>query len=201
MLEMRLDEFCSQLASKAPVPGGGGAAALCGALAAALGQMVAELTLGKKKYAEYEPEMQAAAEQCEQLRLGLLQDIEADARVFEELRPIYALPKEDPARPERMENACRNACAVPLRLMEKCLDVLRLCVRLSRHGALLLASDAGCAAVMARAAMEAACFTLRANTRCMRDGSAQEASAAALLEEGRRLCEEACALVYERLNQ
>ena len=201
MLELRLDEFCTELASKSAVPGGGGAAALCGALAAALGQMVAGLTLGKKKYAQYEAEMQEAAEKGEQLRRSLLQDVEADALVFERLRPIYALPKDDPSRSERMENACREACEVPLGLMEKCLNVLELSELLSRHGSLLLVSDAGCAAVMAYAAMEAAHFTLLANTRCMQDGKKQEAQAAILLEKGKTLRDEICTVAHTRLNQ
>ena len=99
-------EFVEVLASKAPVPGGGGASALVGAVGTALGNMVGSLTVGKKKYADVEDEMYELKAKCDQLQKDFLRLIERDAEVFEPLSKAYGMPKEteeekaEKARPE-----------------------------------------------------------------------------------------------------
>ena len=125
-----MDSFLEDLASSKATPGGGGAAALAGALGAALGSMVVNLTMGKKKYAEHEELLRETLEKTEALRRELKDLIAADAAAFAPLAKAYGLPKNTPAEiaaKERvMEAALADAAAVPLRIMEKGLEGLRL---------------------------------------------------------------------------
>ena len=98
-------EFVRVLASNAPVPGGGGAAALVGAIGTALGNMVGSLTVGKKKYADVEDEILLLKAKCDALQRELLEQIEADAEGFAPLAKAYGIPKEDPSRAETLEAA------------------------------------------------------------------------------------------------
>ena len=122
------NEFVEALASKAPVPGGGGASALAGAVGTALGNMVGSLTVGKKKYAAVEAQMYDLKAKCDNLQKELLALIELDAQVFEPLAKAYGMPKEteeEKAEKARvMEDALNDACSVPVKIMEKCAEAL-----------------------------------------------------------------------------
>lgn len=118
-------EFTTLLGSDAPAPGGGGAAALAGALGAALCTMVASLTTGKKKYAAVEGEIQELLERCKSLQEKLLDMVAADAEGFLPLTQVYGMAKDDPARPAALQAASETACGAPLRMMELCLEALR----------------------------------------------------------------------------
>ena len=104
-LDLSVKDFTEVLASKAAVPGGGGASALVGAIGVALGNMVGNLTVGKKKYADVEEEVYALMDECQALREELLKLIDGDAEVFEPLSKAYGIPKDDPNRAEIMEIA------------------------------------------------------------------------------------------------
>ena len=108
-------EFVEVLASSAPVPGGGGAAALVGAIGTALGNMVGSLTVGKKKYADVEAEIVALKAECDQLQKELLDQVPADAVGFEPLAKAYGIPKDNPDRDRILEEATIVACAVPMK--------------------------------------------------------------------------------------
>ena len=110
-------EFVSALASSAPTPGGGGAAALCGAVGAALCGMVASLTTGKKKYASVEREIQQLLESTNALQNKLLDQVRADAEGFQPLSRAYAIPREDPTRAAALQSAAETACTAPLEIM------------------------------------------------------------------------------------
>ena len=116
------NEFVEVLASKAPVPGGGGASALVGAVGTALGNMVGSLTVGKKKYAEVEDEMWELKKKCDELQKDFLRLIERDAEVFEPLSKAYGMPREteeEKAEKARvMEIVLKDACSVPMEIME-----------------------------------------------------------------------------------
>ena len=107
-------EFVSALASSAPTPGGGGAAALCGAVGAALCGMVASLTTGKKKYADVESEIQQLLKSTNTLHDKLLDQVRADAEGFQPLSRAYAIPREDPTRAAVLQSAAETACTAPL---------------------------------------------------------------------------------------
>lgn len=177
-MDRTLDVFTFELASKTPTPGGGGAAALCAALAAALGSMTANFTLGKKKYAEYDDEMRAIISECAVLRSRTLLLIKADAEAFEPLSRAYAIPKDEPGREAELEKRLLDAAAVPMELARLSHRIMELADILERHGSELMVSDAGCAAAIASAALDSAALNVLVNTRLMKNrGKAAEINA------------------------
>ena len=168
-MEKNVDKFLDDLASSAPTPGGGGAAALCGAVGIALGNMVGNLTLGKRKYAEVQEDIAALNAKAEALRADFLALIDADADAFEPLSRAYGIPKDDPTRGEVMEAALLAAVQPPLEIMRKCVKALELIAEYAAKGSALAISDAGCAAAITRAACEAAALNVFVNTKPMRD--------------------------------
>lgn len=172
-MEKMMDQSCAgfleALASKAAVPGGGGAAALVGAVGAALGNMVGGLTAGKKKYAAVEADIQRLNGRAEALRRELEALVEADAAAFAPLAKAYSIPKEDPSRAGIMAEALEKACAAPLEIMERCAEAIALTEEYAEKGSVLAVSDAGCAALFCKAALEAAGLNVAVNTRLMAD--------------------------------
>ena len=132
------NEFVEVLGSKAPVPGGGGASALVGAVGTALGNMVGALTVGKKKYADVEEEMKELMAKATTLQDELLHLIERDAEVFEPLSKAYGMPREteeEKAEKARvMEIVLKDACSVPMEIMEKCCEAIDLIIHNGRVG-------------------------------------------------------------------
>ena len=167
-------EFVDILSSAVPAPGGGGAAALCGAVGAALCGMVASLTTGKKTYAAVEDEIQQLLSGTKAFQEELLDQVSADAEGFLPLSRAYAIPKDDPARPTALQAASVTACAAPLRIMGLCVDALSAAGRLADIGSRLAVSDAGCAAAILRGALEAASLNVLVNTKTMTDPVAAE---------------------------
>ena len=168
-IELNSREFTDILASKAPVPGGGGASALVGAIGTALGSMVGSLTLGKKKYADVESDITAAMEKADALRSELLSLIDADAEAFEPLSKAYGIPKDDPSRNGIMENALRTACSVPLQIMRAACKVIELQGELADKGSVLAVSDAGVGVICCKAALMGASLNVYINTKSMSD--------------------------------
>jgi len=162
-------KFVEVLASNAPVPGGGGASALVGAIGTALGNMVGSLTVGKKKYAAVESEMIALKEKCDGLQQELLAQIAADAKGFEPLAKAYGIPKDDPNRAAVLEEATVTACKVPVRIMELCCEALDAIAVFAEKGSRLAVSDAGCGAVCCKAALQAASLNVFINTKTLQN--------------------------------
>ena len=194
-MERDIQNFLAALASKAPTPGGGGAAALCGAVGIALGNMVGNLTLGKKKYAEVQEDIAALNAKAESLRADFLALIDADADAFEPLSRAYGIPKDDPTRGEVMEAALLAAAQPPLEIMRKCVKALELIADYAAKGSALAISDAGCAAAITRAACEAAALNVFVNTKPMRDRE----KAGEMNREANELLQQ-CALAREIYN-
>lgn len=165
-------DFAALLASKASVPGGGGAAALAGALGVALCSMVGNFTTGKKKYAAYEEDVQRMLQAGEALRGRLLALVEADAEAFEPLSRAYAIPKDDPNRAAVLEEATRNACKAPLEMVLCCGEALELLEEMLEKGSRLLLSDVGCGALLCKAALESAALNVFVNTGTLADRAA-----------------------------
>ncbi len=201
-MEKNVDKFLTELASSAPTPGGGGAAALCGALGIALGNMVGSLTLGKKKYADVQEDIAALNSRAEALRADFVALIDADAAAFAPLSRAYGIPKDDPARAEIMEAALKRAAEPPLEIMRKCAEALDVIADYAAKGSALAISDAGCAAALTIAAMKAAALNVRINTKSMADREAADkmnAEAAGLYEKYEKEAEEIYQNVYGRL--
>jgi len=166
-------EFTDALASGAPVPGGGGASALVGALGTALGSMVGNLTLGKKKYESVQDDIKAILEKAQLLKEQLLSLVDKDAEVFEPLSKAYGLPKnteeEKRKRDEIMENALRMACSVPVEIMEKAMEAIALHEELATKGSRIAISDVGVGVLLCKSALMGASLNVFINTKLMKD--------------------------------
>lgn len=162
-------EFVTVLASNEPAPGGGGAAALVGAIGTALGNMVGALTVGKKKYADVEAEIVALMKKCDALQTELLDQVPADAEGFLPLAKAYGIPKDDPTRETVLEEATVIACKVPVRIMELCCQALDAIKTFAGKGSRLAVSDAGCGAVIVKSALQAASLNVFINTKTLKN--------------------------------
>ena len=167
-------KFVEVLASNAPAPGGGGAAALVGAIGTALGNMVGSLTVGKKKYAEVEEEIIALKAKCDALQKELLDQVEADEKNFVPLAKAYGIPKDDPNRDQIMEEATIIACGAPVKIMELCGEAMEAIAVFAAKGSRLAVSDAGCGAVCVKAAMQAASLNVFINTKTLKNREVAE---------------------------
>lgn len=165
------NEFVEVLSTKAPVPGGGGASALVGAVGTALGNMVGSLTVGKKKYADVEDRMYELKAKADELQKELLRLIERDAEVFEPLSKAYGMPREteeEKAEKARvMEIVLKDACSVPMEIMERCCEAIDLLVEFGEKGSTLAISDAGVGAACCKAALKGASLNVYINTKSM----------------------------------
>ena len=169
MLDKNLNEFTEAAASKDPVPGGGGVSALCGSLAASLAEMVTNLTTGKKKYAQYETEIQDIMKEAELLRTLLLQSINDDAKAFEPLARAYSMDKNAEGYTEKMESCLKKAAKPPYLIMKYCTRIIELDERLAEIGSKLAVSDAATSVMLAHGAMYGAFMNVKVNTRLMKD--------------------------------
>ncbi len=167
-------EFVTVLASNEPAPGGGGAAALVGAIGTALGNMVGSLTVGKKKYADVEAEIISLQAKCDALQTELLDQVHADAEGFIPLSKAYGIPKDDPNRDSIMEQATLVACKVPVHIMELCCEALQAIKVFAEKGSRLAVSDAGCGAVIVKSALQAASLNVFINTKTLKNREAAE---------------------------
>lgn len=202
-----LSGFTEALASKAPVPGGGGAAALSGAVGAALSSMTASLTIGKKKYADVQPDMEKLLEKAEELRLGLLDLISRDAEAFQPLAEAYGLPHGTPKEQERkekvMEEALHKAAETPYQIMERTAEALVLAREAAQKGSKIAVSDAGCAAVILEGALKAASLNVFVNTKLMKDrafAGELDRKTERLLSENVALAEDVYRLAEEKVH-
>ena len=148
LIETSCADFAAALASDAPVPGGGSAAALAGALSAALGAMAARLSLRRKKTEEERAPLEEDVQIAEALRQRLLSLVDRDAAGFEPLSRAYSLPKEDPEREQKLRAASLAACAAPLELLRCCGETAELLAGLRERVSLMLLSDVGSAAAL-----------------------------------------------------
>ena len=167
-------EFVSVLASDAPAPGGGGAAALVGAIGTALGNMVGSRTVGKKKYADVQDEIIALKAKCDALQTELLNQVEADEVNFLPLAKAYGIPKDDPNRDKIMEDATIIACSTPMKIMELCCEAIDCIAVFAAKGSRLAVSDAGCGAVCCKAALQAASLNVFINTKSLKNRDVAE---------------------------
>lgn len=161
--------FLDALASKAPVPGGGGASALVGALGAALCTMVGNYTVGKKKYAQVEDDVKNLMAKAEDLRARLLALVDVDAAAFEPLSKAYAIPKEDPGREQVMEACLRDAAATPMEILRLSCEAIDLHSEMLEKGSVIMLSDVGTGVIFCQSALQGAALNVKANTKSMTD--------------------------------
>lgn len=190
-VEQNMQNFLDTLSSDAPVPGGGGASAYVAAMGMCLGSMVANLTTGKKKYAEYQGEIDEILGKADGLTKELVACMDKDAEAFEPLSKAYGLPRSTPEeiaeRTAIMEKALVAASEAPLHLMSVIMDSMELLDRLAAIGSRIAISDVGVGIQMAKAALNGASLNVFINTKLMKDRAVAEdmnARANAMLEKG-----------------
>ena len=172
-IEQPLRHFLDKLASKSPEPGGGSVAALTGALGAALVSMVANLTLGKEKYKDVQPQIEALLKESEKVRLEMQDLIQKDTEAYGALSAVYKMPKttdeEKAARSATMQEALKIACQVPLEIGIKSLDVAKLSLRAAETGNVAAVSDAGVAVLLAQACAQSSALNVKINVNSIKD--------------------------------
>ncbi|HVO42641.1 MAG TPA: glutamate formimidoyltransferase [Aggregatilineales bacterium] len=198
-----LADFVNAVASSSPAPGGGAVAALVGTLAAALAEMVAGLTIGKKKYAAVEAEMIELADSARRLRVQLLDAVDRDTAAYAAVMDAYKIDKSNPTRDPAIQGALREAAKVPLQVMQLTLDALALLHRVAEHGNPNAATDAATGAHIALAAMEAAGLNVRVNASNLTDAdhaSKLRVEVDDLLTMGRKLSPDVVATAESRVG-
>lgn len=190
-------EFVDALASKSAVPGGGGAAALVGAIGMALGSMVCNLTIGKKKYAEYEETVKEILNKAGKIEKDLLEMIDKDAECFLPLSKAYGLPKnteeEIRIKEETMEKALKVACEVPISIVRVCFEAIKLHEDLVDKGSKLAISDVGVGVQCLRAAILSGQLNVVININSIKDEeyvNKVKNEVDELVKEGVRICDE-----------
>ena len=178
MLALDVKEFLEQLASDAPAPGGGSAAALSGSMAAALVAMVANLTRGREKFADVEETMVAMNSKATDLRLELNRLMEEDTAAFQQVMAVLKMPKvtesQKAERSARLQETMVKAAQVPLATAETALKVLDLALTAAKKGNPAAVSDAGVAALLARTAVEGAALNVKINLSSLKDTTIKE---------------------------
>ena len=173
LVDLTLRDYLDRLASGAPTPGGGAAAALTGAQGAALVSMVCNLTIGKKKYADVEEEMKEVLAKSESLRAKLTDLIDEDAAAFDKVSEAYGMPKgtdeEKAARRAAIQEALKVAEAVPMETVEACLEVIRLAIVVAEKGNKNVVSDAAVAGILGHAGLLSAADNVRINLNLIKD--------------------------------
>lgn len=201
-----IQQFLDELASKASTPGGGSAAAIMGAMAAALGSMVGHFTVGKKGYEDVDAEVREILSQCEQLREKLTGMIKADIDVFNQVMGAYGMPKDDDdqkaKRSQAIQAALKEATDVPLACARAAAEMIGLCKPLAEKGNKNVISDAGVAVLAAEAALRSAALNVYINIGGIKDEDFKQSRAKDLekaLAGTRELTDEVYDIVKSRL--
>ena len=172
-IDQPIRHFLDKLASKSPEPGGGSVAALTGSLGAGLVSMVCSLTLGKEKYKDVQPQVEALIKESEKLRVEMQDLIQKDTEVYGGLSEVYKMPKntdaEKVARTAKMQEALKKACQVPFEIGLKSLEVARLAQRAAEIGNVAAVSDAGVAVLLAQACAQSAALNVKINVNSIKD--------------------------------
>ena len=195
MIRHQVQEYLDKLAGKLPAPGGGSAAALAAALGAASAQMVASFTVGNKKYAEVEEEVQGHLDAIDAIRREMARLVDEDVTAYGGVGDAYGMPRgtdeEKAARAAAIQEALKSAAAVPMQLAEQCAALVKHLPALLEKGNTNLVSDVGVAAKLTEAACECAWLNVEVNLAWLKDEafvSATRAETEELLAEVRRTC-------------
>lgn len=196
-------EFVDELSSKAAIPGGGGASALAGSIGIALGSMVCNLTIGKKKYAEYEEDVKDILNKAKNLEKELLDMIDEDAECFLPLSKAYSLPssteEEKKIKEEIMQEALKSACKVPIKIVKASFEAIKLHENLLDKGSKLAISDIGVGVQCLRAAILSAQLNVLININYIKDKAYIDKvknEVDKLVDDGVKICDQ----VYKKVE-
>lgn len=205
--DLSVREFLDELAGASAAPGGGSAAGLAGGQGAALVSMVCELTIGRKKYADVAPEMQAVLTQARSLQQLLLELMERDARSYDAVMAAYSLPKGSPeqkaARSAAIQEGLKGATEVPVQTLAACVQVLELAKVAVAKGNINVVSDGGAGVLAAYAGLMTAAINVRINLNAIVDEvfvQEQEAKMRALVSAGQAARDQAWQIVRDKLG-
>lgn len=206
LLEWEVSDFLDVLSSGEPTPGGGAVAALSGALACAMISMVSNLTIGKKKYANVQEEIEKILQKSEELRKHFQELAEQDSEAFNDVMGAMKMPKttdeEKTLRKEALQHALQKATFVPLRTMEYSADALQLAHRIAQIGNRNVISDAGVAAIMAESALHAGWLNVAINIEAVEDQEFVDRisdHAEEILDNADGLCDETLEIVEDTI--
>ena len=206
LVEMQINDFIAVLGSDTPAPGGGSASALAAAQGIALTKMVTELTIGKKKYAEFEDEIELLQKKAKSLQEGLLRAIDEDTEAFNQVSAVFGLPKtteeEKKARREAMQSALKGAAVTPFSMMEKIVDALKVTQAAVGKSNTNAASDLGVAALNLKAALQGACLNVLINLASIKDEMfvrQYRKAGESLVEEGSKIADATYQQILESL--
>lgn len=196
MIDLAIKEFLEKLSTREPVPGGGGASALAGAISGALCSMVASLTTGKKKYAEYQADIERILRETADIATNMQKLIQKDAEVFKPLSKAYGIPKDNPEREQILEEALKIACSAPMEILREACKIVPILEELTVKGTKIALSDVGVSATACRAAIEGGVLNVYINTKLMKNREYAER----VNEEAKEICRKyipRCQAVYE----
>lgn len=206
LVEMQINDFIAVLGSDTPAPGGGSASALAAAQGIALTKMVTELTIGKKKYAEFEDEIELLQKKAKSLQEGLLRAINEDTEAFNQVSAVFGLPKtteeEKKARREAMQSALKGAAVTPFSMMEKIVDALKVTQAAVGKSNTNAASDLGVAALNLKAALQGAWLNVLINLASIKDEMfvrQYRKAGESLVEEGSKIADATYQQILESL--
>lgn len=206
LVEMQINDFIAVLGSDTPAPGGGSASALAAAQGIALTKMVTELTIGKKKYAEFEDEIELLQKKAKSLQEGLLRAIDEDTEAFNQVSAVFGLPKtteeEKKARREAMQSALKGAAVTPFSMMEKIVDALKVTQAAVGKSNTNAASDLGVAALNLKAALQGAWLNVLINLAGIKDEMfvrQYRKAGESLVEEGSKIADATYQQILESL--
>jgi formiminotetrahydrofolate cyclodeaminase len=172
-LDKPLQNYLDELASSKPTPGGGSTAALSGAMGAALACMVSQLTLGKAKYADVQPEIETLLQQAERLRTRFQQLIQADIEAYGHLSACFKMPRatdeEKAARAQAIQERSKEAALVPLEMAERAVELVQCCKHIAKIGTVGVLSDIAAGAGLAASAARGAAWMVRINLKTLKD--------------------------------
>lgn len=206
LVEMQINDIIAVLGSDTPAPGGGSASALAAAQGIALTKMVTELTIGKKKYAEFEDEIELLQKKAKSLQEGLLRAIDEDTEAFNQVSAVFGLPKtteeEKKARREAMQSALKGAAVTPFSMMEKIVDALKVTQAAVGKSNTNAASDLGVAALNLKAALQGAWLNVLINLASIKDEMfvrQYRKAGESLVEEGSKIADATYQQILESL--
>ena len=206
LVEMQINDFIAVLGSDTPAPGRGSASALAAAQGIALTKMVTELTIGKKKYAEFEDEIELLQKKAKSLQEGLLRAIDEDTEAFNQVSAVFGLPKtteeEKKARREAMQSALKGAAVTPFSMMEKIVDALKVTQAAVGKSNTNAASDLGVAALNLKAALQGAWLNVLINLASIKDEMfvrQYRKAGESLVEEGSKIADATYQQILESL--
>lgn len=201
LTDMQVKEFMSVLGSDEPAPGGGSASALAGSMGISLTKMVTELTMGKKKYAEYDQLAQDTQKEAARLQENLLQAIDKDTEAFNVVSAVFSMPKSTPeekaARSAALQKALQGAAESPYEMMETCLEALRVTNKVVGKSNTNAASDLGVAALNLKSALQGAWLNVLINLSGIKD----EAFVEKYRQDGTAVLNEGCQLADDIYNK